>query len=268
MTQYYRSVLVRYDASFNTTQYLGKLTDGIYLLPLGAKNKEDLDEVLSIPQDGNKIMVWVDDKNLAHRTNREKNTEYYQLMQKLNIFCKIYIAPHCGVIRPSQYKRTSVESVVRLDNQSTLSSYWTKFSDAYNKNKLIFRLFAISTVDNTDYIFNVMNSTVALEGLLLQGERSENSYKFRVRGAFLLGKTHRTRDRYYRTLKLAYEMRSAVTHANDKEKTRIRNKIKTDLKLTMNTFNEELIKINRVLLQQFINNPKLYDELDRIVLNG
>lgn len=259
---------MRYDADFNTTQYNGKLADGIYFLPLGAKSKKDLEETLNIPEGGNKITIWVDHKLLEHRSNREKNDEYYHLMLQLNIFCKVYIAAHCGVIRPSQYKHTSIESDIRKNDPSTLFNNWVKFCETYNKNKLLFRLFGISTIENTDYIFNVMNSTVALEGLLLQGEKSENAYKFRIRGAFLLGKTYRTREKYYKILKLAYEMRSAVTHANDKEKTRVRNKIKSDLKMTMKTFNDELIKINRILLQQLINNPHFYDDLDRIVLNG
>lgn len=268
MITYSRAVLLRYDAGFNTIQYHGKLADGIYFLPLGAKSKRELDDTLDIPEAGNKIGIWIDHKLLAHRNNREKNDEYYHLILQLNIFCKIYIAPHCGIIRPSQYKYTAVESDIHQNNANTLSNNWTKFCDAYSKNKLIFRLYGISTVENTDYIFNIMNSAVALEGLLLQGEKSENAYKFRIRGAFLLGKTYRTREKYYKILKLAYEMRSAVTHANDKEKTRVRNKIKSDLKMTMKTFNDELIKINRILLQQLINNSHFYDDLDQIVLNG
>ncbi len=268
MTTYYRSVLLRYDTDFNTTQYHGRLADGIYFLPLGAKTKKNLSEILEVPENGNKIVIYVDQKLLAHRVNREKNNEYYHLMQQLSTFCKIYVAAHCGIIRPSQYKYTSAEADIRQNDPSILSNSWAKFCEAYDRNKLLFRLFGISTVDNTDYIFNIMNSTVALEGLLLQGEKAENAYKFRIRGSFLLGKTHRTREKYYNILKLAYEMRSAVAHANNKEKTRIRNKIKSDLKMTMRAFNEELIKINRILLQQLINNPHFYDDLDQIVLKG
>jgi len=213
-------------------------------------------------------MIWVDQMLLDHRPNREKNNEYYHLMQKLNIFCKIYIAPHCAVLRPSQYKYTALETELYPTKKSILAHHWDKFSLIYDKQKLLYRLFAISTIESSDYIFNVMNSTVALEGLLLQGEKSENSYKFRIRGAFLLGKSQTSRSKYYQIFKLAYEMRSAIAHANDKEKTRVRNKIKSDLNMSLKVFNEQLIQLNRVLLQQLAENPHVYDDLDEIVLKA
>lgn len=162
-------------------------------------------------------LILIDQKLLAHRSNRDKNNEYYHLIQKLNVFCKIYIAAHVGIARPSQYKYTAIELEVRKKKISILANHWIKFCEVYDKYKLLFRLFGISTIDNADYIFNIMNSTIALEGLLLQGEKAENAYKFRIRGAFLLGKTHRARQKYCHMLKLAYEMRSAIAHATDKE---------------------------------------------------
>lgn len=268
MTTFYRSALVRYDSDFHTTQFLGQISDGIYFLPLGDKSMQELSEYIEIPHNGHKIVIWIDHKLLEHRPNREKNNEFYHLMQKMNIFCKIYIAPHCGVLRPSQYKYSALDTELHSSRKSILAHHWDKFSVMYDKQKLLYRLFGISTIDTADYIFNVMNSTVALEGLLLQGEKSENAYKFRVRGAFLLGKSQASRTKYYQIFKLAYEMRSAIAHANDKEKTRIRNKIKSELSMTLKVFNEQLIQLNRVLLQQLAENPHVYDDLDGIVLKG
>lgn len=268
MTLFSRSALIRYDSDFHSTQFIGEISDGIHFLPLGDKSMNELSEHIDIPSKGNRIVIWVDHKLLEHRPNREKNNEYFQLMQKLNIFCKIYIAPHCAVLRPSQYKYTSTETELHSTKKSILAHHWEKFSLMYEKQKLLYRLYAISTIEAADYIFNVMNSTVALEGLLLQGEKSENAYKFRIRGAFLLGKSQASRTKYYQIFRLAYEMRSAIAHANDKEKTRVRNKIKTDLKMSLKEFNEQLIQLNRALLQQLANNPHVYDDLDQIVLKG
>lgn len=268
MTFYSRAVMVKYDGDFHTSQFLGKITDGIYFFSLGDKSHQDLIKHINIPEDGRKIMVWVDYKLLSHRPNREKNNEYYHLIQKVNTFSKIYIAPHVGISRPSQYKYSAIEEDITNSKTSMLASKWKNFSESYDANKLLYRLFATSTIENSDYIFNIMNSTVALEGILLRGEKAENAYKFRIRGAFLIGRAYDSRKKYYQIFKLAYEMRSSIAHANDKEKTRIRNKIKSDLNMSMKEFNEELIKLNRVLLQQMIDDPSAFNDLDSVVLKA
>ena len=153
MTIFYRSALVRYDSDFHTTQLLGQISEGIHFLPLGDKSMSELSTHIEIPSKGHRIMIWIDQKLLEHRPNREKNNEYYQLMQKLNIFCKIYIAPHCAVLRPSQYKYTALETGLHATKKSTLAHHWDKFSLIYDKQKLLYRLFAISTIESADYIF-------------------------------------------------------------------------------------------------------------------
>lgn len=269
MKTYSRAALVSYDSgAFNTTQYLGKISEGVYFLPLGGKSKLELSEHLQLLSEGRMIMIWVDYSLLSHRPGRERNNEYYHLIQKVNTFCKIYIASHVGIIRPSQYKNTYIEASVENTKVSMLAPKWQKFSDSYDKYKLLYRLFTVSTIDNSDYIFNIMNSTIALESILLRGEKTENAYKFRMRGAFLIGRSFESRKKFHQIFKFAYDMRSAIVHANDKEKTRIRDKIKADLNLSMKEFNEELIKLNRILLQQMIETPDIYDDLDIIVLEA
>lgn len=265
MSSYARAVLSSTDDYLNTTQFLGKLDEGIHLCALGQQSSGELQKLFEFPPEGNRILIFTD-KNIYATPASGKSHNYYHYVLKLSIFCKIYLGPNVHISRSRNPKPSIVDTELRTDKTHPFASHWKKFCIAYDRSPLLFRLYGMSTIENSDLIYNVMNSSIALEGLLLQGDKQENAYKFRIRGAFLLSSTPSGRKKYYEILRHAYNLRSSIVHANDKEKRKIRTAISTELGMNMHRFNEKLVSINRILLKRHIDDPGYFEDLDSMIL--
>lgn len=249
-------------------EMVGVISDGIVIHRL-----DDVDRFWIKEEDRRalrptKLVLSIRLDLIEGRTKRITKNAYATLLFRVLAFLRIFVHPGIFHIRVDMIDSFTFE----YDKIPTKKQAWSRWWDAYLEysveNAMALRLFDISTHKDLYHpMIKVMYSTIALESVLLKGEKSESSYKFRMRGAFLLGKEDtKKRREYYEILKYAYEIRSAVAHSNDKQRRLLRKKVKDYLKLDMKKFNDRLVKASENLIKESIMNAKILDEVDEHIL--
>jgi hypothetical protein len=129
-----------------------------------------------------------------------------------------------GEIR--QYKNTVVQKTVlgtqkignptRFDTTdlATVQHYYKRIKDYNKTNPISLSRFAM-TNERTQSSDIIIDSVIALENLLLAGEKQENRFKFAIRGAWLLepGDISK-REEVFNKLKSLYDRRSDLVHGS------------------------------------------------------
>lgn len=249
----------------------GKLAEGIVFIPFSAQDASELREPLGIDKYAYepKMLLLIREDVIQKSTRKEINKEYFHLINTIKVLVRIAVDPDSFIMKTVSTQKTEKDIKDTFKRNNIYSNAWPKLVDVFEQRKTTFDLFSVATVtDRSEPTYNVMNSVISLESLLLNGDKIESAYKFRVRGAYLLASSARERELMYKFLKLAYEFRSAVVHSNDASRRKLRAKFKSDFGLTIYEVNEELIKINRYILKLYLNDHGILDRLDDIVLTG
>lgn len=142
-----------------------------------------------------------------------------------------------------------------------LVEMWKKFCKIYDDFQLSFSWYNKSLGYTLPPREQILYLVIALEGVILKEVTDELSYRFALRGAFLLGKSKAARKRYFELLRQAYQYRSYVVHSNQKESLRLTAKIGS-----MYHFNERLLEYSSKLLQNLVKNPKILRNIENKII--
>lgn len=262
-------ITTRTDIRLKVDKLTGLLGDGIVILPVKDVNKLGLsdDQLSTIKQF--RVLLLVDRDLVEMGSKTKTKNAYRNLTHQITIFLRIFHHPDLTILRIGDIDSASITSPVFSKKRQISSHWWKLFLEQFEERKMSFRLFSLSISSNLKHpMLNVLYSVIALESILLKGEKQESAYKFRIRGAFLIGRIPERRRKYYQILKYAYELRSAIVHSNEKERVKIRAKIKVELGLNTTEFNRELTKINRMLIKGMIKKPDIFNQLDNLIIDN
>lgn len=264
--------IVGTNSKHDLSRLRGNLADGILFLPLSKKDISELRESVGLKDRDDKsyqmLLLIREDVYSRSSVSRTKSA-YFQLLKQISVFVRISVDPSSFIAKSAKPTDTHTEKSLDYKWNNIYSNSWVKFIEVYDSYKTTFELYSASTVtDRTDIVYNIMNSVISLESTLLHGEKSENAYKFRLRGAYILGGNSDERKLIYKFLKLTYELRSSIVHSNDSSRRKLTLKFKNDYGLNLHGVNSELIKMNRFILKLFVNQPELFSNLDDLVLLG
>jgi hypothetical protein len=98
----------------------------------------------------------------------------------------------------------------------------------------------------------LIDATIGLESLLLQGVRDELRYQFALRGALLLGETRDERTGWFGSLREIYDSRSKVVHGAPAKRRRVDQEV---AKAAVDALRRALVVVARRRLR-----PKVLDE--------
>lgn len=271
MTLWVNSVItIRGNADVSKKRLLGKIVDGIiintqvspksikstYKTALRYPVKEPL-AVLSIRRD----LIDAASYNATAR-------KYRDLTEEVVLFLKIFVNIQIVVEKIPNVKAASLE--IDLDaNTQSYATYWENYRKLYEQRTMALQLFSVSSTSSLPHgMLGILYSVISLEAILLYGERQENAYKFRLRGAYLLGKDSASRERHYRILQLAYNLRGDIVHSDDKDRRRLKGTIKREFDMSMAEYNALLVRMNQTLLKKLIMSPDIFDDIDEIILSN
>jgi len=246
---------------------MGGLAEGIVIHRLNSIDEFWINESDRSSLGATKLILSIRKDLLDHPTGARAKREYDNIRFKVVVFLRVFCNPGVYTVKiPNITEATFLYETVNPKPQK-YAYWWNTFLQYFEQNTMALRLFDQATYMELGHpMIRIMYTTIALESILLRNEKTELSYKFRIRGAFILGHSEKTRAKYYSMLKLAYDIRSAVVHSNDLERRKLRKRLHLLHGMNATEFNDQLIRIAIMLIKGNVKKPAYFLEIDQHML--
>ena len=202
-----------------------------------------------------------------------KNTDemfaYIPIIEKIIIFLKLYLSNDIYYEKYFRFEELNKESESfkelensKVEDAPELRELWKKYQNSYTIHHLSLNWYSRSLDPYIPPKESILFLTLSLEGILLSGLQSELSYRFALRGAFVIGNTKEERNKYFQLLDMAYKYRSAVVHNNEAQLKKVVRQIGSSSK-----FHQQLLNYTEEILKLVVENPFPLTDIENKILN-